>query len=126
MPCRGIRGATVARANTPRAILNATRELLEALIAANDVRPDDVASVFFTTSPDLTAEYPALAARELGWIDTALLCMQEVAVPTGLNRCIRVLIHWNTDKRPDEIQHCYLGEAERLRPDRARAAQIAR
>ena len=116
----------MARADSRAAILDATHELLEALIAANDVRSDDVASVFFTTSPDLTAEYPALAARELGWTDTALLCMQEIAVPTGLDRCIRVLIHWNTDKRPDEIQHCYLGEAERLRPDRARSAQIAR
>ena len=125
MPCRGIRGATVATANTSQAILGATRELLEALIAANDVQPDDVASVFFTTSPDLTADYPALAARELGWSDTALLCMQEIAVPSGLNRCIRVLIHWNTGKKPDEILHCYLGEAERLRPDRARTAQTA-
>ena len=125
MLCRGIRGATVAEADTPQAILDATRELLEALIAANDVHPDDVASVFFTTSPDLTAEYPALAARELGWLDTALLCNQDIAVPTGLARCIRVLIHWNTERRPDEIKHCYLGEAERLRPDRVRAAQPA-
>jgi chorismate mutase len=121
MPCRGIRGATVATANEPQAILDATRELLEALIAANGVHPDDVASVFFTTSPDLTAEYPALAARELGWMDAALLCNLDIAVPTGLARCIRVLIHWNTERRPDEIIHCYLGEAERLRPDRARA-----
>ena len=121
MPCRGIRGATVAQANTSQAIRVATRQLLEALIAANDVHPDDVASVFLTTSPDLNADYPALAARELGWSETALLCMQEISVPTGLARCIRVLIHWNTERRVDEIQHCYLGEAERLRPDRARA-----
>ena len=125
MACRGIRGATVAEADTPQAILGATRDLLEALIAANGVHPDDVASVLFTTSPDLTAEYPALAARELGWMDTALLCNQDIAVPTGLARCIRVLIHWNTERRPDEIKHCYLGEDERLRPDRARAAQPA-
>jgi chorismate mutase len=121
MPCRGIRGAIVTPANTREAILASTRELMEALIAANDVHPDDVASVFFTTSPDLTAEYPALAARELGWLDTALLCNVDIAVPTGLAHCIRVLIHWNTEKRPDEVIHCYLGEAERLRPDRARA-----
>ncbi|MBI3761968.1 MAG: chorismate mutase [Chloroflexi bacterium] len=121
MPCRGIRGATVAEANSREAILAATRELLEAIIAANDVHPGDVASVFFTTSPDLTAEYPALAARELGWLDTALLCNQDIAVPTGLARCIRVLIHWNTERRAHEIRHCYLGEAERLRPDRAMA-----
>ena len=120
MPCRGIRGATVAEANSREAILAATRELLEAIIAANGVQPDDVASVFFTTSPDLTADYPALAARELGWLDAALLCNVDIAVPTGLARCVRVLIHWNTERRADEIRHCYLGEAERLRPDRAR------
>lgn len=117
MYCRGIRGATVAEANSRQAILAATRELLEAIIAANDVHPDDVASVFFTTSPDLTAEYPALAARELGWQDTALLCSQEIGVPSGLARCIRVLIHWNTHRGANEIQHCYLGDAERLRPE---------
>ncbi len=117
MACRGIRGATVVEANSREAIVAATRELLEAIIAANDVHPDDVASVFFTASPDLTAEYPALAARELGWTGTALLCSQEIAAPTGMPLCIRVLIHWNTERRADEIRHCYLGEAERLRPD---------
>ena len=118
MPIRGIRGAITVEANTREAIRAATRELLEAIIAANAVQPDDVASVFFTCSPDLTADYPAYAARAMGWTEVALLCSQEIAVPTGMSRCIRVLIHWNTEKQQNEIQHCYLGEAERLRPDR--------
>jgi chorismate mutase len=120
MPVRGIRGATVASENTVEAIRCATRELLLALVEANGVEIADIASVFFTTSPDLTAEYPALAARQLGWMDTALMCSQEVAVPNGLPLCIRVLIHWNTDKRQDALQHVYLGAATRLRPDRSR------
>ena len=115
---RGIRGATVAPANTPEAIRCATRELLEALVAANGIDPGDIASVFFTTTADLNAEYPALAARQLGWIDTALLCSHEMNVPGGLPLCIRVLVHWNTDRRPAEIRHIYLGAAARLRPDR--------
>lgn len=118
MPVRGIRGATVAPANTPEAIRGATRELLEALVAANGIAAADIASVFFTTTADLTAEYPALAARQIGWIDTALLCAHEMNVPGGLPMCIRVLVHWNTDRRPDEIRHIYLGAAARLRPDR--------
>jgi len=120
MPIRGIRGAVVAEANTREAILQATRELLEAIIAANDLNPDDVASMFFTATPDLDAEYPALAARQLGWLETALMCGQEMSVPTSLRRVIRLLIHWNTEKRLDEIQHIYLGEAIKLRPDWAR------
>src|SRR5215831_16103456 len=108
MAVRGIRGATVAEADTAEAIRAATRELLEALIAANALGADDLASVIFTTTPDLTAEAPARAARELGWQETALMCMAEMDAAGGLPRCIRVLIHWNTEKRPDEIHHVYL------------------
>lgn len=118
MPVRGIRGATVAAENTRDSILAATRELLLALIDANDIHPDDVASAWFTTSPDLDAEYPALAARDLGWHNTALLCAHEMAVPHGLPRCIRILIHLNTDLPPQAIKHVYLGDAAGLRPDR--------
>ncbi len=118
MPVRGIRGATVASANTPEAIRAATRELLEALVAENGVDPEDIASVFFTTTTDLNAEHPALAARQLGWLETALLCGHEMEVPNSLGQCIRVLIHWNTERRPAEIRHVYLHEAIRLRPDR--------
>lgn len=117
MPCRGVRGATTAEANTPQAILAATRELLEALVAANDLNPADLASAIFTTTPDLNATFPARAARELGWSDVALLCTHEMDVPGGLPRCIRVLLHWNTDKTTSEIAHVYLREAKGLRPD---------
>jgi chorismate mutase len=118
----GIRGATVATADTPEAIRAATRELLLALIEANALDPEDFASVIFTVTPDLTAEAPARAARELGWEDAAMLCMQEMAVPGGLERCIRVLIHWNTEKWPEDIRHVYLHAAVQLRPDRANRA----
>jgi len=117
--CRGIRGATTVEEDTREAVLSATRELLIQMIEANDIHPDDVASVIFTTTPDLTSEYPALAARQLGWHDVALLCAHEMAVPYGLKRCIRVLLHWNTDKLASEIQHIYIKGAVNLRPDRA-------
>ena len=117
--CRGVRGATTADQNTNEAILGATRELLIQMIEANGIHPDDVASAIFTTTPDLTAEYPALAARQLGWHDVALLCGHEMNVPHGLKRCIRVLLHWNTTKSASEIRHVYIRGAVNLRPDRA-------
>ena len=117
--CRGVRGATVARANTSEAILAATRELLERLIALNDICAEDVASVIFTVTPDLNADFPAKAARGMGWDEIALLCGCEIAVPGSLPRCIRVLILWNTTRPAREIEHCYLNGAEGLRPDRA-------
>ena len=117
--CRGIRGATTATANTRESILEATRDMLARLIEANDLRPDDIASAIFSTTPDLNAEFPAVAAREMGWLDTALFCTHEMAVPGSLPRCIRVLIHWNTTRRADEIVHVYVREASTLRPERA-------
>ncbi len=119
MMVRGIRGATTADANTREAILEATKELLEAVVEANDVQRDHVASVFFTTTPDLNAEYPAVAVREVGWVDVPLLCGHEMNVPGGLPRCLRVLMHVNTDRPPSEIRHVYLREATALRPDLA-------
>ncbi len=116
--CRGIRGATTASENTREAILAATRELLIEMVGANHVQPDDVASAIFTTTPDLDAEFPAVVARELGWLNTALLCGHEMNVPGSLQKCIRILIHWNTTRRADEIVHIYLHEAQALRPDR--------
>ena len=117
--CRGIRGATTADGNTREAILEATRDLLIRLIEANNLRVEDIASAIFSATPDLNAEFPAVAARELGWLDTALLCTHEMAVPGSLPRCIRVLIHWNTTRRADEIVHVYVREAAILRPERA-------
>jgi chorismate mutase len=122
--CRGIRGATTAAANTREAILEATRELLLKLIEANAIQTEDVASAIFTTSPDLNAEFPALAARELGWIDTALLCGHEMNVPGSLQRCIRVLIHWNTTRSAAEIVHVYMREAQHLRPEHAQISTM--
>jgi chorismate mutase len=116
--CRGIRGATTLTENTAEAILEATRELLTKIIAANDLKIEDIASAFFTTTPDLNAEYPALAARQLGWHDVALMCGHEMTVPHGLKLCLRVLIHWNTTRKIDEIQHIYIRGAVNLRPDR--------
>ncbi len=118
MYCRGIRGATTTDANTREAILEATRDLLERLIKANDLHADDIASVIFSTTPDLNAEFPAVAARDLGWRDTALFCTHEMAVPGSLSRCIRVLIHWNTTRRANEVVHVYMREARNLRPER--------
>jgi chorismate mutase len=117
--CRGIRGATTATANTREAILEATRDMLARLIEANGLHPDDIASAIFSTTLDLNAEFPAVAARELGWLDTALFCTHEMAVPGSLPRCIRVLIHWNTTRRADEVVHVYIREASTLRPERA-------
>jgi chorismate mutase len=117
MLTRGVRGATTVQANTREAILEATRELLEAMVQANEIDTDKVASAFFTVSPDLNAEFPALAAREMGWTHVALLCGHEMAVPGSLKMCLRILLHINTEKRPDELTHVYLKGAKVLRPD---------
>ena len=116
---RGVRGATTAEANTREAILAATRELLCLMIEANHIEPDDVASAIFTTTIDLNADYPALAARALGWHDVALMCMHEMNVPHGLKQCIRILLHWNTAVSAQEVKHVYIKGAINLRPDRA-------
>lgn len=120
MPCRGIRGATTVEADSRSEILDATRELLSCLIKANGLAREDVASIFFTVTPDLAAAFPAEAARELGWQHTPLLDAQEIPVPGSLPRCIRVLIHWNTDRAQSDVKHAYLHGAVALRPDLAR------
>jgi chorismate mutase len=117
MACRGVRGATTVENNDREEILAATRQLLALLIRRNQIAAIDIASAIFTTTPDIDAEFPALAARQLGWLDVPLLCSHEMTVPGSLPRCVRVLIHWNTDKRQDEIEHVYVREAIRLRPD---------
>jgi chorismate mutase len=118
MPTRGLRGAVQTDQDQPEAIYAATRNLLQAICERNPgLQADDIASIFFTMTPDLTSAYPALAARQLGWVDTPLLCATEVAVPGGLLRVVRVLIHWNTDLAQSEVRHVYLGAAAVLRPD---------
>ncbi len=117
MLIRGLRGATTVEANTREAILEATKELLTAMLKANETEVDCVASAFFTATPDLNAEFPALAAREMGWTDVALLCGHEMNVPGSLPRCLRILLHVNTDKLANEIHHVYLRGARVLRPE---------
>jgi len=117
MPCRGIRGAITVKTDSAAAILAASRELLSQIVAANGVDPAEIASVLFTVTADLSAAFPAQAARELGWNQVPLMDAQEIPVPGSLARCIRVLIHWNTTRSQAEIQHVYLGRAATLRPD---------
>jgi chorismate mutase len=115
--CRGIRGATTAIANTAEDILEATDELLRMVIRLNDLEPANVASVIFTTTPDLTATFPALAARSIGWVEVPLMCAHEMAVPGSLQKCVRVMIHINTTRSAAEIKHVYLKGARELRSE---------
>ena len=117
MTCRGVRGAISVQDDSEEAIIAATRRLLEQIVAANDIRAEDVAGVFFTATPDLSATYPARAARQMGWNHVPLLCSQEMVVIDGLPRCVRVLVLWNTECAPEHIQHIYLDDARVLRPD---------
>ena len=116
MYCRGIRGATTVEHNTRADILSATTELLQLLIAHNELRVEDVASAIFTVTDDLDAEFPALAARQLGWTEVALLCAREIPVPQSLKKCIRILLHVNTTRSAEGIQHVYIHGAVMLRP----------
>jgi chorismate mutase len=117
MPVRGIRGATTVSKNSPEEIIEAARELLGTMIEANEVDPEEVASAIFTTTPDLNAEFPAVAARQLGWTFVPLLCGHEMAVPGSLPLCLRILLHVNTEKGALDINHVYIRGARALRPD---------
>ncbi len=115
--CRGVRGATTVQENSRDAILKATRQMLALMIRRNHINAADIGSAIFTVTRDVNAEFPALAARQLGWLGVPLLCAYEIDVPGSLPKCIRVMIHWNTDKSQEEIEHVYIHEAVRLRPD---------
>jgi chorismate mutase len=115
MAIRGIRGATTVSNNTQEEILSATKELLSEILTANEIKVEDIASVIFTATKDLNAEFPAVAARQLGWKETPLLCAVEIEVPNSLKKCIRVLLQVNTDKAQRDIKHVYLKEAVKLR-----------
>ncbi len=118
MPLHGVRGATVATENSSQAILRTTEELLQAILQANPgLQPDDIGSAFFTVTEDLDANFPALAARGIGWTQVPMLCAREIPVPSSVARVIRVLLHWNSDQPQSGIRHVYLGEAAKLRPD---------
>jgi len=114
---RGIRGAITVERDEPALLLDATETLLRAIVAQNDFVPDDIASALFTLTPDLRSEFPAAAARRMGWTLVPLLNFTEIGVPGGLERCVRVLVHVNTEKSADEIVHVYLEGARVLRPD---------
>lgn len=115
MPLRGIRGATTVAVNSKEEIIGATKELLAALLKENDLLVAEIASALFSSTDGLNAEFPAVAAREIGWNDTPLLCMREIDVPGSLSNCIRVLLHVNSDKNQSEMKHIYLREAVNLR-----------
>jgi len=121
---RGVRGATTVPENSRDEILKATRELLALMIRRNGIDAQDVASAIFTTTTDLNAEFPALAARQLGWLNVGLLCTHELDVPGSLRRCIRILVHWNTNKSAEEIVHVYIRDAVNLRPDRSKYPEV--
>jgi len=117
MATRGIRGATTVDANAADPIKQRTLELLGILVASNGIRPEDVASATFTVSGDLDADFPAVAVRSLpGWDEVPLLCAREIPVKGSLPRCVRVLLHWNTDRSQREVRHAFLRGARSLRP----------
>jgi len=121
VPVRGIRGATTAGANTAEAIMEATEELLEELVGLNDLDPTEIASAFFTTTPDLNAEFPAHAARRLGWLGVPMLCGHDMEVrqpnPRGVAMCVRVLLMYNTPRPQSAMRFAYLRGAEAIKAD---------
>jgi chorismate mutase len=117
MTCRAIRGATTAKSNTAEDIHEATTEMLRTLLALNELETDDLVSLWFTTTVDLNATFPAVAARELGLDQIPLMCAHEMNVPGALDHVVRVLVHVNSDKKPSEIRHVYLRRAIELRPE---------
>src|SRR5947209_2379290 len=116
MYCRGIRGATTVERNAREEILLATTELLQLMVRQNDLQVADIASALFTVTEDLDAEFPAAAARQLGWDEVALLCMREIPVPASLRTCIRALLHVHTAQSASAIRHTYIHGAVNLLP----------
>ena len=114
---RGIRGAVTVKKNKKDEMVSSTLSLLKKMVSINKIKTEDIASAIFSVTKDLNAEFPAIAARRIGWLYTPLMCTYEVNVPGSLKRCIRVLIHVNSNKSQASMKHVYLGEAKRLRPD---------
>ena len=112
---RAIRGATTSPSNSSEEILAATTEMLDLITKENSLKVDDIISAFFTTTQDLNAEFPPVAARKMGWVNVALMCSHEMKVPGALQKCIRVMVHVNTDKNPTDIVNIYLRDAVNLR-----------
>ncbi len=119
MPVRAVRGATTVKENTREDIIASTTELLNEIVGRNELLIDDIISVIFSSTADLDSAFPAAAAREMGWKYVPLMCTNEINVSGSLKKCIRVLMHINTDKKPENIKHVYLHGAKVLRPDLA-------
>jgi chorismate mutase len=118
MYVRGIRGATTVKNDDENEILTATLELLGEIVRENEVDPQDICSVLVTTTHDLTSVFPAKAIRQLpGWELVPLMCSLEIPVQSSLPKCIRLMVHVNTEKKQSEIRHVYLNDARSLRPD---------
>src|SRR5438046_9271859 len=120
MPVRGIRGAIDVARNNGEEILARTGELLRAMVKANRVKAEDVAAAIFSLTPDLNAEFPAIAARQMGWDDVPLMCAGELGVPKGMKKVVRILLLVNSDVPSRKIRHQYLGTTPALRPDMVR------
>ncbi len=114
---RAVRGAITVERDEPEEILEATEELLRAVVEVNRIREDAAVSILFTLTPDLSSAFPAAAARRMGWTDTPLMCAGEIPVPGALGRCIRLLMHFDTKLPKSDVRHVYLGDAISLRPD---------
>lgn len=123
MAVRGIRGAISVTENTAREIIDKTKEMIQEMITQNEIQQDDIAGAFFTVTSDLNAEFPAKAARNLGWDQVPMICQTEIAVPGSLAGIIRVLVLLNTEKSSREMKHIYLGKAKSLRPDWIRGTE---
>ena len=116
---RGIRGAINVARNDRREIFARTQELLRAMLEVNQIRQESIAAAFFTLTPDLNADFPAYAARDLGWKKVPMMCASEIGVPGAMARVIRVMLLVNTPRPASKIRHLYLGETPCLRPDLA-------
>lgn len=114
---RAIRGATTINENNAEEIYKATTELLREMISQNDIGKEDIISVIFSVTSDINAAFPAVAARQMGWTKTAMMCTYEIDVPGSLRKCIRVMMHIETGKDNSDLKYIYLRDAKRLRPD---------
>ncbi len=117
MAVRGVRGATTVDSNTKQEIVSKTREMLESIMEKNHIPVEEIASAIFSVTDDIDAEFPAVAAREMGWIYTPLFCTREIPVAGSLKSCVRVILHVNTDLKQQDMMHVYLHGAKKLRPD---------
>ncbi len=122
MTARGIRGAITVDVNEKQPILDATLEMLNKIVAENDITPEDICSILITVTADLDATFPAIAIRQMpGWELVPLMCALEISVKGSLERCIRLMVTVNTEKKQNEIRHVFLGGAQALRPDLAQS-----